>query len=58
MPYLKDGQTIVVWPGNYSALLFANMLRKGDKEGHYTGRGSYPSLGVPAGRNGQNKDIR
>ena len=29
MPYLKDGQTIVVWPGNYSALLFANMLREG-----------------------------
>jgi opine dehydrogenase len=29
MPYLKDGQTIVVWPGNYAALLFANMLREG-----------------------------
>lgn len=29
MPYLKDGQTIVTWPGNYSALLFANMLREG-----------------------------
>jgi len=29
MPCLKDGQTIVVWPGNYSALLFANMLREG-----------------------------
>jgi opine dehydrogenase len=28
MPYLRDGQTIVVWPGNYSALLFANMLRE------------------------------
>jgi len=28
MPCLKDGQTIVVWPGNYSALLFANMLRE------------------------------
>ena len=28
MPYLEDGQTIVVWPGNYSALLFANMLRE------------------------------
>lgn len=28
MPYLKDGQTIVTWPGNYSALLFANMLRE------------------------------
>jgi len=28
MPYLKDGQTIVTWPGNYSALLFANMLIK------------------------------
>jgi len=28
MPYLKDGQTIVAWPGNYSALLFANMLRE------------------------------
>jgi len=41
MPYLRDGQTVVVWPGNYSALLFANMLRaKGIKrditlaEGH------------------------
>jgi len=28
MPYLQDGQTIVMWPGNYSALLFANMLRE------------------------------
>jgi len=28
MPYLRDGQTIVVWPGNYSALLFASMLRE------------------------------
>ena len=28
MPCLRDGQTIVVWPGNYSALLFANMLRE------------------------------
>jgi len=28
MPCLEDGQTIVVWPGNYSALLFANMLRE------------------------------
>ena len=28
MPYLRDGQTIVVWPGNYSALLFANILRE------------------------------
>jgi len=28
MPHLKDGQTIVMWPGNYSALLFANMLRE------------------------------
>ena len=28
MSYLRDGQTIVVWPGNYSALLFANMLRE------------------------------
>jgi opine dehydrogenase len=27
MPYLEDGQTIVVWPGNFSALLLANMLR-------------------------------
>jgi len=29
MPYLRDGQTVVVWPGNYSALLFARMLREG-----------------------------
>lgn len=28
MPYLKDGQTIVAWPGNYAALLFASMLRE------------------------------
>lgn len=29
MPYLENGQVIVTWPGNYSALLFANMLREG-----------------------------
>jgi len=28
MPYLEDGQTIVSWPGNYSALRFATMLRE------------------------------
>lgn len=28
IPYLEDGQTIVIWPGNYAALLFANMLRE------------------------------
>jgi opine dehydrogenase len=28
IPYLKNGQTIVVWPGNYAALLFTNMLRE------------------------------
>jgi opine dehydrogenase len=28
MPYLRDGQTIVSWPGNYSALRFATMLRE------------------------------
>ena len=28
MPYLEDSQTIVVWPGNFSALLFSNMLRE------------------------------
>jgi opine dehydrogenase len=28
MPYLEDGQTIVSWPGNYSALRFASMLRE------------------------------
>jgi len=28
MPYLEDGQTIVMWPGNYSALLLANILRQ------------------------------
>jgi len=28
MPHLRDGQTIVMWPGNYSALLLANMLRE------------------------------
>jgi opine dehydrogenase len=41
IPYVKDGQTIVMWSGNYSALLLANMMRaKGIKrnvtlaEGH------------------------
>lgn len=28
MPCLEDGQTIVVWPGNYAALLFATMMRQ------------------------------
>jgi opine dehydrogenase len=28
MDYLQEGQTIVSWPGNYSALFFANMLGK------------------------------
>jgi opine dehydrogenase len=28
MPHLEDGQTIVSWPGNYSALRFATMLRE------------------------------
>ncbi len=28
IPYLKNGQTIVVWPGNYATLLFTNMLRE------------------------------
>lgn len=28
MPYLADGQTVVSWPGNYSALRFADMLRE------------------------------
>jgi opine dehydrogenase len=28
IPYLEDGQTVVVWTGNYSALLLANMLRQ------------------------------
>jgi opine dehydrogenase len=27
-PYLEDGQTLVMWPGNFSALLFAHMLRE------------------------------
>lgn len=29
IPYLRSGQTVVSWPGNYAALFFANMLRKG-----------------------------
>ncbi|MFP3975399.1 MAG: NAD/NADP octopine/nopaline dehydrogenase family protein [Dehalococcoidia bacterium] len=29
MPHLENGQVIVTWPGNYSGLLFANMLREG-----------------------------
>jgi len=28
MPYLEDGQTIFIWPGNFGALLFAKMLRE------------------------------
>ena len=28
LPYLEDGQTIVSWPGNYSALRFASLLRQ------------------------------
>lgn len=28
VPYLEGGQVIVAWPGNYSGLLFANMLRE------------------------------
>lgn len=27
-PYLKDGQTIIKWSGNFSALLLANMLKE------------------------------
>jgi opine dehydrogenase len=27
LPFLKDGQTIVTWPGYYSSLRFANILR-------------------------------
>ncbi len=27
-PHLRDGQTVVAWPGNYAALLFAAMLRE------------------------------
>jgi len=28
VPYLEDGQTIIKWSGNFSALLFANMLKE------------------------------
>ena len=28
MPHLEDGQTIIKWSGNFSALLFANMLKE------------------------------
>lgn len=28
MPYLEDGQTIFIWPGNFGALLFARMLKE------------------------------
>jgi opine dehydrogenase len=28
LPYLEDGQTIIKWSGNFSALLFANMLKE------------------------------
>ena len=34
VPYLEDGQTLIKWSGNFSALLFANMLKeKGIKKG-------------------------
>jgi opine dehydrogenase len=36
MPYLENGQTVVCWPGNYAALLFANMLRKEGISGKVT----------------------
>jgi opine dehydrogenase len=36
MSYLKNGQTVVTWPGNYAALLFANMLRKEGISGKVT----------------------
>jgi opine dehydrogenase len=36
MPFLEDGQTIVTWPGNFSALLFANMLREKGIKKHVT----------------------
>ena len=32
LPCLKNGQTVVIWPGNYAALLFTNMLREGGIE--------------------------
>ena len=28
MRYLESGQAVISWPGNYAALLFADMLRK------------------------------
>jgi opine dehydrogenase len=28
IPYLEDGQTVILWPGNYAGLLFANVLNK------------------------------
>ena len=28
MPYLRDGQTIISWPGNFSALLLTTMLKQ------------------------------
>ena len=28
VPYLEDGQTIIKWSGNFSALLFANILKE------------------------------
>ena len=28
MPYLKNGQTVVSWPGNYASLYFARMLKE------------------------------
>lgn len=28
IPHLVDGQTLVIWPGNFSGLLFANILRQ------------------------------
>ena len=36
MPYLENGQTVISWPGNYAALLFASMLGKEGKRGQVT----------------------
>jgi opine dehydrogenase len=36
MPHLKNGQTVVSWPGNYASLLFGNILRKEDMTSRVT----------------------
>jgi len=51
MPYLEDGQTIVSWPGNYSALRFATMLREREFQKKLSSLRAIPSPGAAEWRN-------